>query len=326
MTFEPKVWDKYSPVYDQLPIERNALVASTGETIFMDGYEFEFEDFAEDLFLPGFACCPTSYVELGTFPVPVYTTPLPVPNKYYLYSISSIAYGNGFGWMVHRVYRREIAYAPTGFTPPGFVTNGVIAEETIPGVSGIWKWVRPVGDMVYTTYTYVENGDDIYEELELPPVGIMIGFNGCITLKSILEYFATFFNLTYVSDFFDDSPCPMGGTSLTLTMVQQISNLRDTADAATKGMMKLEDLLGWIRDTFNAYWYIDSVGDWRFEHRKYFDYGLSYTYTHVIELDLNLYPENILHLNKYEWESLNFLDLRNLIFLILIIQIGSKLK
>lgn len=131
----------------------------------------------------------------------------------------------------------------------------------------------------------------------------MIGFNGCITLKSILEYFATFFNLTYVSDFFDDSPCPMGGTSLTLTMVQQISNLRDTADAATKGMMKLEDLLGWIRDTFNAYWYIDSVGDWRFEHRKYFDYGLSYTYTHVIELDLNLYPENILHLNKYEWDK-----------------------
>jgi len=61
-----------------------------------------------------------------------------------------------------------------------------------------------------------------------------------------------------------------------------------------------------VRDTFNAYWYIDSNGDFRIEHRRYFDLGLDYTPAvfPTIELDISIvYPDNVLHLRRYEWKK-----------------------
>jgi hypothetical protein len=96
----------------------------------------------------------------------------------------------------------------------------------------------------------------------------------------------------------------MGGDTLENTMVLQISNVRDTDDAATKGIMKLKDLLSYIRDTFNVYWYIDSNGDFRLEHLRYFESGLTYGFVLNIALDLTgNYTEFNRKLNRYEWAT-----------------------
>lgn len=301
LTFEPAIWDIYTPVFDQMDMERNILSASTGQDIMMDAFEWPSESI--------------SYNELAiSLPVVAawqqyYVAPLPSPNEYYLYSQESIFLewvpvgGGGYVplYSITQVYKREYAFNNSDIVPPTGLGWVVVPDEVSPGV---WKWVRPIGNSLYQTYSYVASGRNVYEVLELPPTGTAVLFHGCITLKSVLEYFVQFFDLTYVSDFFNDTPCPMGGLTLELTMLQQISNLRDVSDVATKGMMKLKDLLIWIRDTFNVYWYIDSNGDFRLEHRKYFDQGLSYTaYVSVIELDLNLYPDHVRHLSRYEWSK-----------------------
>ena len=292
LIFEPEVWDEYSPVYDQMPIERNVLTADTGESIFMDSFEYQTESVT------------TNYSGYGIPAGPFYMEWQP-GTKYYLYSQSVTSEeipDLGTYYTEVRVYKREIAYAVDDITPPpGFVTNGAPIEEIQPN---LWKWARPIGDMVYTTYIHSISGNWNIYTLDMSLAGSSILLNGCITLNSILDYFNTFTNLSYVSDFFTDDPCPMGGSTLSLTMIQQISNVRDTADQATRGMMKLKDLLTWIRDTFNAFWYIDSNGDFRIEHKRYFEYGLSYTVPTAITMDLGvLYPDNLLKLRQYEWSK-----------------------
>lgn len=302
LTFEPEVWDEYSPVFDQFPIERNILVAEGPQDIFIDAFLFDVETVTEEVALfPPHANA--SYVEFGSFPTPPHDS-LPSPNKYYLFSVESIWTG-GLYYHVHRVFKREWYLSDSNvIIPPGFsVAEGgvVLPDEYLPG---IYKWVRPIGGMATTTYSHETNSDgDIYEELELPPDSTPI-LQGCITLKSVLEYFATFMNLSYTSDFFNDTPCPMGTPSLALTMIQQISNLRNTQESATRGIMKLKDLLIQLRDTFNTFPYIDSNGDFRLEHKKYFEYGLSYTVVAGITIDLGaLYPDNVLKLRRYEWSK-----------------------
>lgn len=294
LNFEPKVWDKYSALYDQMNIERNAVAAGDKFYVSMDAFAYPTESI-QFVFIAGSHPTPT-YHEYNQIPVPV-------PNKYYLFSQDSIKTSNMLSiYTVTRIYRREYAYAADDITPPaGFAANGVPAEEVQPG---LWKWVRPVGDMVYTTYSWVVNGDNAYAELDLPATGSPVGFNGNVNLNDVLDMFADFAGLNYASHFFQDDPCPMGGETLELTKLLQISNVRDTSEAATKGMLKLKDLLTMIRDTFNVFWYVDSSGDFRLEHRKYFEYGLSYTFSPVIELDLTaVYPVNTLHMNQYEWST-----------------------
>lgn len=292
LTFEPEVWDEYSPVYDQMPIERNVLTADVGSSVFMDSFKYPVESMT------------VTYSGYG-IPANAIYSEWTGGGKYYLYSQSITSEeipDLGPYYSEIKVYKREIAYAVDDVTPPpGFAANGIPVEQIEPN---LWKWARPIGDMNFTTYIFTISGNWAIYTLDMPFLNINIELTGCITLTSILEYFNTFTNLTYVSDFFTDSPCPMGGTSLSLTMVQQISNVRDTADPATRGMMKLKDLLTWIRDTFNAFWYIDSNGDFRIEHRKYFEWGLSYTVPAAISIDLGVvYPENLLKLRRYEWSK-----------------------
>ena len=301
LTFEPTVWDAYSPVYDQFPVERNVLGAGDQDSVFMDSYNYDYEDvYHTYTLIPG-----------APVPVPTWTeyTGYTAGNQYYLYSRIAIdptppGYIDIFwAFEVTDTYRRDYLLT-TSNTPTG---NWVLDPQLTPaGVysPGVYKWVRPYLDSAYTTpYTsFISN--DYVSYILFTNTSINVELTGCILLKDILDYFSDLFNLTYESDFFNDSPCPMGGNSLNLTYIQQISNLRDTSDPASKGIMKLKDLLIWIRDTFNCYPYIDSAGDFRIEHRKYFENGLSYTVQAGITMDLGiLYPSNILKMSKYEWSE-----------------------
>jgi len=311
LSFEPSPFDIYTPVYDQMDIERNVLVADPGWAVTMDGFSFPSEEVSYSEITNNYTVFPlplsSLFVEYTHDPVNY-----PPGNCYYFYSYYSIIVAHHQYYDDHLntyTYKRDYSFTNSnlpGGEPPG--TNWVL-DPLLPGPGeyspGIYKWVRPIGNSVSTNYVFGPNFNPRTLTLQLPNT-LPIILLGCLPLKAILEYFATFFELTYVSDFFNNDPCPMGGNTLIETMLMQISNMKAELgwDTATKGMMKLKDLLAWIRDTFNVYWYIDSLGNFRLEHRKYFDQGLSYTaYAPVIELDLNLYPENIKHLNKYEWSK-----------------------
>jgi hypothetical protein len=296
LSFEPKVWDKYSPVFDQMDIDRNVLAASAPQTVSMRKPEFSYESITWNYITSGALPPPAAFDEY------IYT-PLPVPNEYYLWGRVIWEFAPAT-YYVYEEYRRDIGYTICG--TPGCEPSGSgdwVLEGSLKDNPAIFKWVRPYLSSDWTTYTHEVKDSMIYEILIVNDV-YLVPLNGCIALKSVIEYLATFFNLTYVSHFFNDTPCPMGGDTLILTMLQQISNLRVTRDFAIKADMKLRDLLIWIRDTFNCYWYIDSLGDFRIEHRKWFEWGFSYTvYGHSIELDLTTYPDNIRHMNRYEWAN-----------------------
>lgn len=289
LSFEPEVWDEYSCVFKQFEVERNVLAAGTGTSVFFDSFSYEIENMTETS---------TAFAHPG----PAVFAEWSGGGKYYLYSqsVKTQFVGAGISYLVVRVYKREVTEYDDGVNAPaGFVTNGAMVEQLEPD---LWKWARPIGDLNYSTYISTTSGLWEHETLDLTLESYNIELTGCITLNSVLTYFNTFTGLVYDSDFFGDDPCPMGDTTLKYTMIQQISNVRETDDPATRGMMKLKDLLLWIRDTFNAYWYIDSVGNFRIEHRKYFDWGLSYTGPAAISLDLGaLYPDNVLKLRRYEW-------------------------
>ncbi|MFA5715345.1 MAG: hypothetical protein WC998_06380 [Candidatus Paceibacterota bacterium] len=298
LTFEPSVWDVYTPIFDQMDIERNIIGADTQTEMPFYGWGRGVESISYYQSLPA---------QLDAVWVEYPGSPIPAPNYYYLYSqVTKLEFKNGVctgNVDVYQVYKRDVGYTSDDSIPPspGPGDNWVL----VPGEysPGVYKWVRPVGNSVYQTYAKQVMGNGTYEVLQYTKAYIKF-IKGLLKLNKVLDYFASYFNITYVSNLFYDDPCPMGGTTLKLAMIQQISNLRSTEESATIGLLKLKDLLIWIRDTFNAYWYIDSNGDFRIEHRKYFDQGFSYTtYFPIIELDLRAYPDNIKHLNKYGWNK-----------------------
>ncbi len=292
LEFEPTVWDEYSVVFDQWNVEYNVLGAGTQEIVRMDAYEYEFEEAGYDylsLYLPPFA----SWTQH-----PTYTAD--VANQFYLYSQTWEDIPNSDLFMVHEVYRRDWQIVASGAVPGGSWVQAEILSD------GREKYVRPwldAGVLGWTNYQSSTAGDDkIFTQIVGSPDNVP--FYGCILLNDIMDFFASNLNLTYTSNFFQDTPGPMTKFTLSQTMVQQISNVRGGWEWATKGMMTLKDLMTWIRDTFNVFWYIDANGDFRVEHRRYFEYGLSYTYIHVLELNLiSSYPTDIKNMNRYEWET-----------------------
>ena len=298
LSFEPEVWDEYSPVFDQMDIERNVLASNTGEDVFIMKFEWGTEQVVYTTKTPNFPVGYTGWIECPD---------LPPGNQYYFYSqLSTYHYisGPGADYCENiKTYKRDVGYSGSAITPPtpNPAGNWVYVSEVTPGVH---KWVRPILNSLYTTYTInLLSGTVRTESLIVPPTD-PDNLSGCVTLKSILEYFANFFGLTYASDFFNNTPCPMGGSTLLLTMLQQISNLKESSENASKGLMKLKWILMQLRDTFNCYPYIDSVGDFRIEHRKYFEWGLSYTAISSTIIDLgSLYPDNVLKLRRYEWSK-----------------------
>lgn len=293
LRFEPSTWDVYTPIFDQFPVDRNILAADSNYTALMDYFEWGSESVERDYVTTGNSIGAAYWHEF---------TGLPAGNNYYLYSIewtqellSSEDGADFYTFYVHEVYKRDVGFSNSDTVPPTPDPDWTNPEEINPG---LYKWSRPYLDSMFQTYTFSGGWYGVSSYILNIVSSVNITIYGLKRLSKVMEYYASFFDLTYVSNFFNDSPCPMGGNTLALTMVQQISNLSAYGEQATKGIVKLKDFLTWIRDTFNVYWHIDSNGDWRFEHRRYFDNGLSYAYTHSIELDLTGLTNKM---NKYKY-------------------------
>jgi len=300
ISFEPTAWDDYTRVFDQMDIERNILAAGDFQQAVMDAYEFDYESILHVFEDEGYGGppVPVLYVEYAQ-PNP------PIPNEYYRYSryakrtnrtVINLAEEEVPVWEVTDEYRRDVTFHNSDtVSPPG--DYWVYDSETIPGVSGVYKWVRRFLGGDYTTF--IQEVGYTWKRWTLDTAGStdLIVFNGAILLTDVIDYYAQYCGLDYASNFFDNDPCPMGGNSLDKTMLFQITNFSQAQSVAVRGVMKLKDFLTMLRDTFNVYWYIDSDGDFRIEHRRYFDFGLSYTYNVSVYRDLT----GLFKLNRYEW-------------------------
>ena len=82
----------------------------------------------------------------------------------------------------------------------------------------------------------------------------------------------------FKSVFFNSLINPITGETNELRFLHifQVTDLMDTSDPATKALYSFSDVENWIKMP-NCYWYINDDGVIQFEHKKYFDYGLSYT-------------------------------------------------
>jgi len=303
LSFKPEVWDEYTPIYDLMPVEYNVLSCDDNTDIAMDVFTYPYETYTDARQETNPSLAPwATWTEANTPPTP--------GNQYYLISHSVVLSYDDFPDKIYDVvdvYARDYGYSASDTVGPSADAEWVLDPGYAPDEysPGIYRWVRPYRSMDSEVHVYNYNSDGInaYETIQEVNTTFTPA-HGLKLLVKLFEYFGNMCGVTFKSHFFEDSPCPMGGSTLQYTMIQQISNLRAVGEWASRGMMKLKDLLAWVRDTFNVYWFIDSLGDWRFEHRKYFDYGLSYSYTHVIELDLStLYPTEIKNLNRYEWET-----------------------
>jgi len=203
---------------------------------------------------------------------------------------------------VKKTYRRDYQWAAENPDPATWDEDTDAGED----INGNKKWVRYFqgnGSPVYTLaknsvgYQVIRPSEDelicnrctLYEgvytlnasedstfvnergRLFLDVVGYLI--EQLISYSSPISPFVP----KYFSEFLTSINNPITGEANTLNilMLWQLSDMKDTSDEATIGMISLEDIEKFIL-MFNAYWYIDEYGRFRIEHEKYFDLGLSY--------------------------------------------------
>lgn len=298
LSFEPKPWDDYTPIYDRMENSVNVLeVEDTYDLVAtFPSYDTEAYQINYELGAVG----PPTWVKL--------TGEYALHTRYTHYYINPNDFAD-YWWAVTDIYMREVTYAATGVTPPG--PDWVdLSEEVSPG---IWKWARPIYDSSLGTATYTHTNHNLNDTWILDGSGDTITwqFFRCRKLVDVLQYFCLLYGQTFASDFFS-SVNPLSTLGFPLprldwTFIEQISEVGMHFDAATRGLLSLRDLLSWIRDTWDAFWYIDPNGDFRIEHRRYFLYGESYTVPKTVGLDLTAlaYADCVRNMNRYKWEKEN---------------------
>jgi len=109
----------------------------------------------------------------------------------------------------------------------------------------------------------------------------------------------------FKSEFFRDVTNPISGKDLSNIMIYQKSDCitPSSSDPALRGIITFRKLMGYLRDMFNVQWAIDSNGDLRIEHRKYWDNGETYD-TNTVGIDLTLeYPQSLIGTSAYTYDS-----------------------
>lgn len=109
----------------------------------------------------------------------------------------------------------------------------------------------------------------------------------------------------FKSEFFKSADNPISGKDLSNLLIYQKSDCINpsSSDPARKGVTTFKKLMGYLRDMFNVQWAIDSNGDLRIEHRKYWDNGESYD-DNTVGIDLTLiYPQSLIGTSAYTFES-----------------------
>ena len=110
----------------------------------------------------------------------------------------------------------------------------------------------------------------------------------------------------FESIFLKDTVNPISNRDLSNLMISQKSDCMNplSSDPATKGIITLKKLLQNLCEMFQVYWAIDGNGDFRIEHKEYWDNNGSYVTANEVDIDLTvIYPVALIGTNEYTFES-----------------------
>ena len=163
LTFEPSPWDVYTPIFDQMDVERNILAGAVDWNVRFYPTEFPSETKTTTTQSTG-ADGAASWVEW--FP----------GTKFFLYSsISTWLYFDTVGitdiYSIVRVYKRDYGFSDNNVTGPTGDPEWVL-DPAYPGEysPGVYKWIRSFMSMDSAppqNYTYVVSGLNINQVLML---------------------------------------------------------------------------------------------------------------------------------------------------------------
>lgn len=117
----------------------------------------------------------------------------------------------------------------------------------------------------------------------------------------------------FISEFFKSTANPISGKDLSNIMLSQKSDCIfelsggvyiEKGDPATKGIITFKNLMEYLKNEFQAFYAIDSLGNFRIEHKKYWDNNESYTVSNTVDIDLlSTYPQSLIGTNEYTYET-----------------------
>jgi len=116
-------------------------------------------------------------------------------------------------------------------------------------------------------------------------------------------------SFAFKSEFFNSTVNPISGADLSNLLIAQKSDcIGTTSNPAIKGILTFKKLMDLLTNMFNVYWAIDSNGDFRIEHKFYWDNNESYFgYPNKIDnvgIDLTaIYPISLEGTAQYSFES-----------------------
>ena len=145
---------------------------------------------------------------------------------------------------------------------------------------------------------------------ELSCTDIIYSFDRCRKLNDVINSMIyECFDNGFKSDFFKNTVNPISGADLSNLMISQKSDcIGTTSDPAHIGILTFKTLMEHLNSMFNVKFGIDVNGDFRIEHKYYWDNNCSYDNypfgSNTVEIDLTLvYPYSLIGTNEYTFES-----------------------
>ena len=282
------VWDEYTIYLENIEQEKNLMDLPPFPVTYTVP-EYEYEETYRTLDIDNF----DQYAPCDYDLDPISAEEYFIEDKYVLYT-RRIQLGNintpesQMIWMVEGAYRRNWVVQVNS---PGIDWQD-LGEYPVDSGNETHKWVRNY--LGISSPNYIQTTSNVViEQAQNTSVCEVINDGLDISATSEFDNFEnersrffgsaanyilgyTGFPSTIKSNFLYSATNPITGDANELgnIFIIQASDLRETSDPATKAMYSFRDIEEWMI-MLNVYWYIDD-GYLRFEHRDFFDNGLSY--------------------------------------------------
>ena len=196
----------------------------------------------------------------------------------------------------------------TTATPNDYGFIGNVGYFAPPDNSGRWHPFSSE-NWIYASIWYLPT---FPAELGMAGWNIATGYKLGDAITSILNKLdigVSFSNDSEHSHFLCDTTNPITGEEYNTIVIAQVSNLlvSNGASQAIKSVITLNNIIEFLRNAFNCFWYLDANNQLHIEHVKYFDNGRIYSGESNIT-DLRYYyarkgMKNLLYqTNKYSFD------------------------
>jgi hypothetical protein len=265
---------------------------------------------------------------------------------------------DGFWTFYQNSYVLNGAYSPFGSNTFDIVTTWIRESQLLPrlgGVQGTAPEIAPtdcnvlawelgedtnINNIIYDNWVRYTSyfGNFIASPLPSSPAveyiirvnldctGSSQVYDRCRRLNDVItSIIYPCFSNGFKSDFFKSKTNPISGKDLSNLMLSQKSDVitPTSSDPATIGNTTFKKLMQYLKYMFNVDWAVDSKGDFRIEHRKYWDNNERYTVNNTVGIDLTEeYPQSLIATNEYTFEGsiplrekFNFMEAWNIDFI-----------